>query len=404
MFLEFKIKNFGNHKESIIRLSGAVGLFIGANSAGKTNFLKALYFMSRIVARACPAHNSCSCLEKTKIMSYEFHSYYYRWAQDSPMELSCKWQDVNENNVFYKITLFPEEKDILGTEKIQYLDKNKKEWSKQTHTSKHLNLRLQIQKELTNERQLKIINSFFADLASIYFFHFQPSALKGLIKERALLEKESGILLPSAMGFAGENFPEIIEHIRDKEKKVYDKMVSFLQIIDEKFQSVRFEQDRLRWFYKPDKQNPRLYNFTTDQVSDGFIKAAAIALLVSLDRAPSLILLEEIENGINPLNIRYLLKWLYAASGNVNSIRRGYITQFLLTSHSPIVLREFASELDDVYVFRRIDKEFMCIVKNLKEVVQTFIEVGTIAGELTEQGPILSRDKLESLWLEGLIG
>lgn len=404
MFLEFKIKNFGNHKESIVKLSGPVGLFIGANSAGKTNFLKALHFMSRIAARSRPTQNNSSPIEKTKIKPHEFNSYYYRWAKNNPMELSCRWQDTQGNNVFYKITFFPKDKSVLGTEEIQFIDMNKKEWVKQTRPSNNINLRLKIQEELTGARQLKIINAFFADLASIYFFHFQPSALKGLIKEKALLEKEGGILLPSAMGFAGENFPEIIEHIRDKEKKVYDKMVSFLQIIDEKFQSVRFEQHRLRWFYKPDKQNPKLYNFTTDQVSDGFIKAAAIALLVSLDRAPSLILLEEIENGINPLNIKYLLKWLYAASGRADSIRRGYITQFLLTSHSPIVLREFASQLEDVHVFRRIDKEFMCIVKNLKEVVQTFIEVGTITGELTEQGPELSKDKLESLWLEGLIG
>jgi hypothetical protein len=41
------------------------------------------------------------------------------------------------------------------------------------------------------------------------------------------------------------------------------------------------------------------------------MKAAAISLLASLYRTPSLILLEEIENGVNPGNIQELMRWIW---------------------------------------------------------------------------------------------
>lgn len=407
MFVEFMLKNFGNHKNTIIKLFGPVVLLIGANSSGKTNLLKGIHFMSKIVSRARPLQKQSDSNEeemRTRIKPKEFRTFYYRWAKGEPMELSCKWKDARDNKILYSFKIFEKNNQILGKEALIVKINNAEEKIFETKESEYLNLRLKIQNENLEKNYMQVINAFFADLASIYFFHFQPSALKGLIKQETLLKKDNVLLLPGALGPAGENFPEIVEYVRDNEKKVYDKMVSFLRIIDEKFESVRVEKGKLRWFYKPEKHIPRLYNFTTDQVSDGFIKAAAIALLISLDRSPSMILLEEIENGINPLNIRQLLKWLYQAVGTSNSIARGYITQFILTTHSPIVLREFADNLKCVYSLRRMDKEFLSIVKNLEEVIRTFVEVGTIEGELTEESVKISKEQLESLWLEGLIG
>ena len=407
MFEEFTLKNFGNHKNTTIKIYGPIVLLIGANSSGKTNFLKGIHFMSKMVSRARPSkgqENKEDRINKTRIKPYEFRTFYYRWAKGEPMELSSKWKDVKDNKVTYSLTIYEKEHRILGKEKLIVKINNKDEKCFETGESEYLNLRLQIQNENIENNYKRLINAFFVDLASIYFFHFQPSALKGLIKQESLLNKENGLLLPGALGHSGENFPEIVEYVRDHEKKVYDKMVSFLRIIDEKFESVRVEGGQLRWFYKPQKQIPRLYNFTTEQVSDGFIKASAIALLISLDKSPSMILLEEVENGINPLNIRHLLKWLYQAAGTSNSIARGYITQFILTTHSPIVLREFVDNLKCVYSLRRMDKEFLSIVKNLEEVIRTFVEVGTIEGELTEKGVKIYKEQLESLWLEGLIG
>ena len=407
MFVEFMLKNFANHKNTIIKLFGPVVLLIGANSSGKTNLLKGIHFMSKIVSRARPLQKQSDSNEeemRTRIKPKEFRTFYYRWAKGEPMELSCKWKDARDNKILYSFKIFEKNNQILGKEALIVKINNAEEKIFETKESESLNLRLKIQNENLEKNYMQVINAFFADLASIYFFHFQPSALKGLIKQETLLKKDNVLLLPGALGPAGENFPEIVEYVRDNEKKVYDKMVSFLRIIDEKFESARVEKGKLRWFYKPEKHIPRLYNFTTDQVSDGFIKAAAIALLISLDRSPSMILLEEIENGINPLNIRQLLKWLYQAVGTSNSIARGYITQFILTTHSPIVLREFADNLKCVYSLRRMDKEFLSIVKNLEEVIRTFVEVGTIEGELTEESVKISKEQLESLWLEGLIG
>lgn len=407
MFESFTLKNFCTHKNTEIKFCGPVILFIGGNSSGKTNFLKGIYFLSKIVSQARPRDDIENIRERTRIKRQEFNSFYYRWANDEPMELSCKWRDREENFVEYKVSIRSLEKKIVGKEFIFIKPKNGDGFKDQTNETEYLDLRINIHEADLDPEIKKIGSRFFADLSSICLYHFQPYVLKSSIKSRPtqeLMGKKNKLILPWSLEKEGENFVEIIGYIRDNEKKIYDKMISFLRIIDEKFESVRKENSNLRWFYKPEKSIAKLYNFTTEQISDGFIKCAAISLLVSLDKAPSLIMLEEIENGINPLYIRYVIKWLYQATGEKNSILRGYVTQFILTTYSPIVLREFVDNLNCVYTFRRMDKNFESKVNNLQEVIKMFIEVGTIDGEIDNEKVIITKDQLESLWLKGLIG
>ncbi len=407
MFESFTLKNFCTHKDTEIELYGPVALFIGNNSSGKTNFLKGIHFMSKIASQARPRDGEIDTIkEKTKIKRKDFNAFYYRWANGEPMELSCKWKDREENTVEYKILISTLKDKIVGKESIFIKPKgDKEEFSTETEENEYLDLRLRINQEDINPEVKKIASRFFADLGLICLYHFQPYVLKSISTPiQDLMKDKERLSLPWALQKEGENFIEIIGYIRDNEKKVYDKMISFLRIIDEKFESVRKENSHLRWFYKPRKSSPKLYNFTTEQISDGFIKCAAISLLVSLDKAPSLIMLEEIENGINPLYIKHIISWLYQAAGEKDSISRGYITQFILTTHSPIVLREFVDNLNCVYTFKRMDKNFESKVNNLQEVIKTFIEVGTIEGEIDNGKVIITRDDLESLWLDGLIG
>ncbi|MBI5564955.1 MAG: AAA family ATPase [Chloroflexi bacterium] len=71
--------------------------------------------------------------------------------------------------------------------------------------------------------------------------------------------------------------------------------------------------------------------FQAQVLSDGTLRFAALAAAMFQPAMPRLILLEEIENGIHPTRLRLLVELLRsrAASGD---------TQFLVTTHSPIVL------------------------------------------------------------------
>jgi len=66
----------------------------------------------------------------------------------------------------------------------------------------------------------------------------------------------------------------------------------------------------LAWQFDLGRNVQLLDEFSPDVVSDGLLKAAAISLLVSLQNSPAL-MLEEIENGINPGNIQEVMNCIY---------------------------------------------------------------------------------------------
>jgi predicted ATPase len=146
---------------------------------------------------------------------------------------------------------------------------------------------------------------------------------------------------------------------------------------------------------------------TSDSVSDGFIKAAALALLVSLRNPPALILMEEIENGINPGNIQEIMDWIWQATAAPDKSKT---PQFILTTHSPSVLREFNNYLDCVYTTRLQKKGFQSDVRNLSQALDTLIGIGTVEGEVSTDpntGEVrveMPKYQLAELWYSGTIG
>jgi predicted ATPase len=73
--------------------------------------------------------------------------------------------------------------------------------------------------------------------------------------------------------------------------------------------------------------------YDAPQASDGLLLLIALATIAHMARGPTLIGLEEIETGIHPRRLRSILDLLTRLSN------KG--VQFLLTTHSPILLNEF---------------------------------------------------------------
>ena len=140
-------------------------------------------------------------------------------------------------------------------------------------------------------------------------------------------------------------------------------------------------------------------------MSDGLVKAGVISLLTSLPHPPAMVLLEEIENGINPGNIQEFTRWIWQASSPSG---RDRATQFILTSHSPSVLREFSDYLDHVYTVRLDKHSFASDVRNLNVALDSLVGIGAVDGELEEKdGQRLVRIapyRLTELWYSGTIG
>lgn len=145
-------------------------------------------------------------------------------------------------------------------------------------------------------------------------------------------------------------------------------------------------------------------------MSDGFVKIAVISLLASLRKPPALIMLEEIENGINPGNIQQLMNWIWQAT---SPSQEGFSSQVILTSHSPSILREFYNHPNYVYTVRLDKRSRTSDVRNLNNALDTLVGIGTIKDDEVEHETdedtgekiiIISKYQLAELWYSGTIG
>ena len=260
-------------------------------------------------------------------------------------------------------------------------------------------------------RVKELCQDFFNRLTA-FVYHFQPSYLKqsGNGDERIFpYEQNARIAIPSEIGYEGGKFQRLIFHAKEREEGVFSRFVALVRRLDEDFHGVRLNaRDFPIWeFDLGNASTERLVEeFSPDLLSDGFLKAAAIALIVSLERPPSIVMLEGIENGINPGNIRELMYWLRHAA---LTQRAHGSPQFILTSHSASVLREFSIYLESVYTLRLVKSTHQSDVRNLNTSLEELLGIGVIDGTVTEdeQGNRIVEVppyQLTSLWFSGTIG
>lgn len=91
-----------------------------------------------------------------------------------------------------------------------------------------------------------------------------------------------------------------------------------------------------------------------------------------------------------------------------DATERGYNTQFIVTSHSPSVLREFADHLDAGFYVRLDRKNYRSVATSLNTSLAAFVNLGTVAGEFEDSnGKTLvhiTPEVLTNLWYSGIIG
>ncbi|MEM4271285.1 MAG: AAA family ATPase [Candidatus Pacearchaeota archaeon] len=399
MFLEFSVKNFRTHIETRIPIYD-LNIIIGSNNSGKSNFLSAIQHFTLLVRRANPDERNPQ--EARKLKETDFLPHRHRLLSDKPMEFSCKWQK-NESKVEYCLEIFNQESKIFCNENIYIqLNENSKMQKISNLESEFMNLRSMIQKNSTAQEK-QIAHEFFRDLASIYYFNFQPALLKGDIKyPNGNLTKENLKIAPQ-LGKEGGNLQPIIKLVYQNEKAVYDKFVLLLRKFVDSFYGITLKNDTVYWQFDLNKIPPKLEEFPPHVVSDGLLKAAAIALLASMRNPPALIMLEEIENGVNQKNIQYLLQWLSTITGGDNSK-----TQVIATTHSPSILKEFSDDLQKVFYFTLLPKGYKSLATDLNTLLINDVKAGRLEGDIIEKEGIefvqVDPRELIKLFYMGIIG
>lgn len=415
MFSEITLRNYRTHRNTTITLH-PVTLLIGNNNSGKSNILHGIRHLSYLVWRSDP-RRSDSSLGIVRAGPDYFSPRYRLAKDDEPLAWSVKWEE-NEATVVYELELLqtkPSKDFVRCRERIKLQSGNIDPFevvSGFDEESNRLSLRTRIEQCGDLPLRVKELCQDFFNRLTAFVYHFQPSYLKqsGNGDERIFpYEQNARIAIPSEIGYEGGKFQRLIFHAKEREEGVFSRFVALVRRLDEDFHGVRLNaRDFPIWeFDLGNASTERLVEeFSPDLLSDGFLKAAAIALIVSLERPPSIVMLEGIENGINPGNIRELMYWLRHAA---LTQRAHGSPQFILTSHSASVLREFSRYLESVYTLRLVKSTHQSDVRNLNTSLEELLGIGVIDGTVTEdeQGNRIVEVppyQLTSLWFSGTIG
>ena len=415
MFKKLKLENFRTHINSEIELND-VTLIIGANNSGKSNFLSGLHYFSKLVSLYYPKRISDYDEYVLRPSNY-YPNKHSLSDKKTPITFNCVWE--KENNIInYNISIFPDSADesIILCNEILVFNETKFKSGFEKKTSK-LRLRKIIDETKSVENK-NIIELFFKELASFHYYNFQPTFLKGLgvpleysyghlkpqkktdyIRDKR--ENNKNPFIPAELGKEGSNLQELLRYVKEYEGETYNRFLGYLKRFVNNFNGLIIKDDEIKWQF--DMGGSNFPFFSPDKISDGMVKAAAVALLCSLKNKPSIILLEEVENGINQKKISEFLNWLRTTSDNSRN------TQFIITSHSSSVIREFNDSLSSVYNIHLRKKDYKSIFTNLNNAIKPLVNMGTISeiDRVKKNGKeeiIISKNQLVELFFNGILG
>jgi AAA15 family ATPase/GTPase len=419
MFTKFRVRNFKTHLDTEIELKDLT-LLIGSNNSGKTNLLKAISFFSEIARNSMYAseeYADLGLLENSKkvLGVSDYLKYKHDLSEWQPIIFSCEWvlntpQDFKIN---YELVINPTTIDISFEETVIFNMSGEDKFF-EGGEGKELTIWKKVkEKKITDWHFLH----FWNDLITNRYFSFQVNSIesknqnsynKDFFEERSFLldkgikeQKLFNLLNSSTMlGSEGENFVPTIKYIKAFESTQYNKFISYLRRFEVSFVGIDIKDDTIKWQFDTGKGDLASYDST--DISDGLLKAAAVALLCASEKKPAVIMLEEIENGINQSKIQEFLEWLKHVSDN------GKNTQFILTSHSPSVIREFSDNLDSVYTFHlKRKKGYVSEVTNLNEALKMINRLGGLKEESVEEvdGVLhIRKYALTELFYNGILG
>jgi predicted ATPase len=192
------------------------------------------------------------------------------------------------------------------------------------------------------------------------------------------------------MGSSGEHLAVVLGRLRDKNPGGFAKLIQRLKRLFPTLTNISVS-GRGGWGWRSIKLhegNGKEIIFNSAQMSDGVLRLLAIASMLYLDKIPSVLMLEEPENGIHPQIVKEVIQVLR----ELTQRKPPNNCQVFFTTHSPYVLDEFFDHPAEVF----------CMDRHAPQAGATIIQ-------LSQNKEVdLAREKfgqsLGEAWTTGLIG
>lgn len=192
------------------------------------------------------------------------------------------------------------------------------------------------------------------------------------------------------LGPSGEHLAVLIGQMKDKRPDAFRRLVRRIRGLFPTVTDISVSGRGWGWrsirVHEGNGKEERAFN--SQQMSDGVLRLLAITTLLHLERIPSLITLEEPENGMHPQLVREVVQILR----ELTQRKPPNQCQVFFASHSPYVLDEFYDYPEEVYCMDRAKPLAGASISRLSENRQIRVVRNAFAHSLGEA------------WASGLIG
>lgn len=347
---------------------GPLTVLIGANGAGKSNFVSFFTFMSELINQRLQVHTArlggarrilpYDCLPSdcfASIVGFETGSIIFIAGQTDDDRLELVYEEFVDS-----ASLSPEELDDMA------------EQHRQNVGSKEARLLRLDRPDLPMSEQEK---EALLAVAKWRVYHFHDSGAKAGVKRYGSLDDNETLHADAS------NLATFLYRLREKHPERYDFLLDAVKMVVPYFEDFVLKpigvaagedpQINLQW-----KQENYPVPFGPDQFSDGTLRFICLAAALNQPNPPETMLFDEPELGLHPSAVIMLASMIKSAAAE---------NQVIVSTQSPSLLDEF--ELEDVLVveqekgnslFRRLDR-----------------------GEL---GPWLKQYTLGQLWGKNILG
>ncbi|CAA6806321.1 MAG: Unknown protein [uncultured Sulfurovum sp.] len=375
MLKRIRVKNFKSLENTEINFSKN-SFLIGMNGTGKTTILQAIDFLSAISSGEVEEWLKVRGWLKKDLTFYGNKKLIIEFRIEFELERVTYFWIILFNSqtlkstkeLIIKKTIDSEDRTILGLINGYYsINKVKKEKINFNYKGSLLS---GLKSDLLGD-ELNGIHRFFNDIRS-------AELLSPILMKKRAREAKEGI------GLGGEKLSAFLNALDvDKKEKLRQSLKSFFPYIES------FETKSLRSGWKTlslvEKQNNQLIETDSMHLSDGILRI--LAILSQLLTTESILIFDEIEDGINQEFVEKLVDTLVESSH-----------QTIVATHSPLLLNYLDDDIaKESILFVYKTKDGATKVENFFEVIAKYQDISNHEYDLFGAGEIMQRVNLLEL-------
>lgn len=314
-----------------------LNVIIGANGAGKSNFIQAFQMLKAMSER----NFSRFILERGGSDNFLFNGPKITDAISMQFDFEPQSYSGGINSYRFQLTSTQDEKFLITEDRKYEGPGMQTVWRSYGTPSEESRLYDKSNKKSANGKYPGIGYYVYQSISQWVVYHFHDTSASAPMRRSEIIEDNQQLRSDAS------NIASFLLRLKQEEAPAYEEIVDAVRLVIPFFDRFRLdvkkmgesEKARLSWQQKGSDFPMQPYHF-----SDGAIRFICLATALLQPQPPSTIIIDEPELGLHPAAIVILAELIRAASGR---------TQVITATQSPALIDQFA--IEDVVVVNRED-------------------------------------------------